>query len=102
LLSTNEMKLIQNTKMMLIIKEFFHFFGHAPTMSAPLTSFNLDSYRKDFIHTQIKISGSGNGEKLKNKARSRSKRAGLQFSVGRIHRLLSQSHDSIYFQIAVF
>ena len=36
----------------------------------------------------IKMSGRGKGGKVKGKAKSRSSRAGLQFPVGRIHRLL--------------
>jgi len=35
------------------------------------------------------MSGRGKGGKVKGKAKSRSSRAGLQFPVGRIHRLLS-------------
>ena len=35
-----------------------------------------------------KMSGRGKGGKSKVKAKSRSNRAGLQFPVGRIHRLL--------------
>ena len=34
------------------------------------------------------MSGRGKGGKVKGKAKSRSSRAGLQFPVGRIHRLL--------------
>lgn len=34
------------------------------------------------------MSGRGKGGKTKSKAKSRSSRAGLQFPVGRIHRLL--------------
>ena len=36
------------------------------------------------------MSGRGKGGKVKGKAKSRSSRAGLQFPVGRIHRLLRQ------------
>lgn len=41
-----------------------------------------------------KMSGSGRGKggKVKNKAKSRSSRAGLQFPVGRIHRLLRKGN----------
>ena len=35
-----------------------------------------------------RMSGRGKGGKVKGKAKSRSSRAGLQFPVGRIHRLL--------------
>ncbi|CAH1101480.1 unnamed protein product [Psylliodes chrysocephalus] len=38
------------------------------------------------------MSGRGKGGKSKNKANSRSARSGLQFPVGRIHRLLRKGH----------
>jgi histone H2A len=38
------------------------------------------------------MSGRGKGGKVKNKAKSRSNRAGLQFPVGRIHRLLRKGN----------
>jgi histone H2A len=38
------------------------------------------------------MSGRGKGGKMKNKAKSRSNRAGLQFPVGRIHRLLRKGN----------
>src|SRR6266542_5014811 len=38
------------------------------------------------------MSGRGKGGKVKSKAKSRSSRAGLQFPVGRIHRLLRRGH----------
>ncbi|GJQ67824.1 hypothetical protein Trydic_g16593 [Trypoxylus dichotomus] len=37
------------------------------------------------------MSGRGKGGKVKGKAKSRSNRAGLQFPVGRIHRLLRKA-----------
>ena len=40
----------------------------------------------------IKMSGRGKGGKVKAKAKSRSSRAGLQFPVGRIHRLLRKGN----------
>ena len=40
------------------------------------------------LQTEPKMSGRGKGGKVKGKAKSRSSRAGLQFPVGRIHRLL--------------
>jgi hypothetical protein len=40
-----------------------------------------------------KMSGRGKGGKVKSKAKSRSSRAGLQFPVGRIHRLLRKGID---------
>jgi histone H2A len=41
---------------------------------------------------QIIMSGRGKGGKVKGKAKSRSSRAGLQFPVGRIHRLLRKGN----------
>jgi len=41
-----------------------------------------------------KMSGRGKGGKVKGKAKSRSSRAGLQFPVGRIHRLLRKGNYS--------
>ena len=41
-----------------------------------------------FLHPLETMSGRGKGGKVKGKAKSRSSRAGLQFPVGRIHRLL--------------
>merc|ERR1711974_553542 len=38
------------------------------------------------------MSGPGKGGKVKGKAKSRSNRAGLQFPVGRIHRLLRKGN----------
>merc|ERR1712173_159764 len=42
--------------------------------------------------TTSKMSGRGKGGNMKNKAKSRSSRAGLQFPVGRIHRLLRKGN----------
>lgn len=42
--------------------------------------------------TNIIMSGRGKGGKVKGKAKSRSSRAGLQFPVGRIHRLLRKGN----------
>ncbi|XP_033337184.1 histone H2A [Megalopta genalis] len=38
------------------------------------------------------MSGRGKGNKVKSKGKSRSTRAGLQFPVGRIHRMLRKGH----------
>ncbi|XP_076658525.1 histone H2A-like [Halictus rubicundus] len=38
------------------------------------------------------MSGRGKGSKVKSKGKSRSTRAGLQFPVGRIHRMLRKGH----------
>ena len=47
-----------------------------------------------FHHTELttNMSGRGKGGKVKGKAKSRSSRAGLQFPVGRIHRLLRKGN----------
>ena len=44
--------------------------------------------------SKLKMSGSGRGKggKVKNKSKSRSSRAGLQFPVGRIHRLIRKGN----------
>merc|ERR1712141_713576 len=44
--------------------------------------------------TTSNMSGRGKGGKVKNKAKSRSSRAGLQFPVGRIHRLLRKGNHA--------
>ena len=44
------------------------------------------------IYTSIIMSGRGKGGKVKGKSKSRSTRAGLQFPVGRIHRLLRKGN----------
>merc|ERR1711870_178458 len=46
----------------------------------------------DHTKPQGKMSGRGKGGKVKGKAKSRSSRAGLQFPVGRIHRLLRKGN----------
>merc|ERR1712076_94849 len=44
--------------------------------------------------SKLKMSGSGRGKggKVKNKSKTRSSRAGLQFPVGRVHRLLRKGN----------
>merc|ERR1712055_367761 len=44
------------------------------------------------IRTTINMSGRGKGGKVKNNTWGRSSRAGLQFPVGRIHRLLRKGN----------
>ena len=44
------------------------------------------------IEKQVIMSGRGKGGKVKGKSKSRSSRAGLQFPVGRIHRLLRKGN----------
>ncbi|XP_061388616.1 histone H2A-like [Musca vetustissima] len=41
------------------------------------------------------MSGRGKGGKVKGKAKSRSNRAGLQFPVGRIHRLAIRNDEEL-------
>merc|ERR1712001_350129 len=48
--------------------------------------------RKLYQDKNSKMSGRGKGGKMKNKSKSRSSRAGLQFPVGRIHRLLRKGN----------
>ncbi len=52
--------------------------------------FSLDSGKKQFY--TIKMSGRGKGGKVKTKSKTRSARAGLQFPVGRMHRLLRKGN----------
>jgi len=52
---------------------------------------SLAKYKSNQIRT-FKMSGRGKGGKVKSKAKSRSARAGLQFPVGRMHRLLKKGH----------
>ena len=49
-------------------------------------------YTKQTSPIRIIMSGRGKGGKVKGKAKSRSSRAGLQFPVGRIHRLLRKGN----------
>jgi len=46
------------------------------------------------LYLFLNMSGRGKGGKVKGKAKSRSSRAGLQFPVGRIHRLLRKGNYS--------
>eukprot|EP00116_Pleurobrachia_bachei_P003035 sb/3463297/ len=54
--------------------------------------FELISTQFSTTHLQINMSGRGKGGKAKAKAKSRSSRAGLQFPVGRVHRLLRKGN----------
>ena len=49
-------------------------------------------YTRTVHYYHINMSGRGKGGKVKGKAKSRSSRAGLQFPVGRIHRLLRKGN----------
>ena len=59
------------------------------SINASVASYLLNaSYHQSHI-----MSGRGKGGKVKGKAKSRSSRAGLQFPVGRIHRLLRKGNS---------
>ena len=82
--------------------------GRLPSFSIPLCldpAFDPDEWYKKLpvrgwlqltttVQYQLNIimSGRGKGGKVKGKAKSRSNRAGLQFPVGRIHRLLRKGN----------
>jgi len=53
---------------------------------------NLDRGSNTVIVIASTMSGRGKGGKVKGKSKSRSSRAGLQFPVGRIHRLLRKGN----------
>ena len=52
-------------------------------------AYSLSSFEKE---QQTKMSGRGKGGKARAKAKTRSSRAGLQFPVGRVHRLLRKGN----------
>lgn len=60
--------------------------------SAELLNFRYYSTQTTNPNKKLKMSGRGKGGKVKSKAKSRSSRAGLQFPVGRIHRLLRKGN----------
>jgi len=57
---------------------------------APVVVHSVFEFR--LIQYNINMSGRGKGGKAKAKAKTRSSRAGLQFPVGRIHRLLRKGN----------
>ena len=59
--------------------------GHLGSIFIVLVCFHAN-------YSVFKMSGRGKGGKAKGKAKSRSSRAGLQFPVGRIHRLLRKGN----------
>ena len=71
--------------------------GHIPTMFHPYIN---EECFYTYQHCSIQLlsfiihimSGRGKGGKVKGKAKTRSSRAGLQFPVGRIHRLLRKGN----------
>ncbi|CAK1587701.1 unnamed protein product [Parnassius mnemosyne] len=54
--------------------------------------FNFSTFLEFYYYVLTTMSGRGKGGKVKGKAKSRSNRAGLQFPVGRIHRLLRKGN----------
>ena len=84
--------LIGQSKVATVLKPFglAPEFIHSPTSSENNRSKFL-SFSKQPTR-QFKMSGRGKGGKAKAKARSRTSRAGLQFPVGRIHRLLRKGN----------
>ena len=53
---------------------------------------NFQIYKFTKANQATKMSGRGKGGKVRVKAKSRSSKAGLQFPVGRMHRLLRKGH----------
>jgi histone H2A len=69
---------------------YIHFF---PFQTNHLISNNIFLDLKNFNQKQkSKMSGRGKGGKVRSKGKTRSSRAGLQFPVGRMHRLLRKGH----------
>ncbi len=66
------------------------------TSSSAFKAFSSESQllfdKQDSKVTLLNMSGRGKGGKSKAKAKSRSSRAGLQFPVGRVHRLLRKGN----------
>jgi len=60
--------------------------------SSLLVSYDDTRWISDLFTSSASTSGRGKGGKVKGKAKSRSSRAGLQFPVGRIHRLLRKGN----------
>ena len=55
-------------------------------------SFSVEVVARIYTAHIVTMSGRGKGGKVKGKSKSRSSRAGLQFPVGRIHRLLRKGN----------
>jgi len=68
--------------------------SHSPTQRArgSLSALTLSAFVVTVPYEKTIMSGRGKGGKAKGKAKSRSSRAGLQFPVGRIHRLLRKGN----------
>ncbi|GBP62460.1 Histone H2A [Eumeta japonica] len=78
-----------------------HAHSVAPPLRASLRSANVNQYKDRFIFYSVSLLSFDSlsnyvrpwkGGKVKGKAKSRSNRAGLQFPVGRIHRLLRKGN----------
>lgn len=81
----------------LCVRNFSHICEDTPTPPlTPSESINRQTQRLFIISVLYlsKMSARGKGGKAKTggKAKSRSSRAGLQFPVGRLHRLLKREH----------
>ena len=87
--------------------DWYKFRGHVISAEPMLERTVLYKYKSEHInvitsvaynllnvsyHQSRTMSGRGKGGKVKGKAKSRSSRAGLQFPVGRIHRLLRKGN----------
>ena len=96
--------------------DWFKFRGHVISAEPSLERTFLYKYKSEHIsvntsvaqnllnasyHQSRNMSGRGKGGKVKGKAKSRSSRAGLQFPVGRIHRLLRKGNNYLIFNICV-
>lgn len=70
---------------------YIRLFDFTVSFRAALSQRIVRSYAV-FFKRLFRMSGRGKGGKVKGKAKSRSSRAGLQFPVGRIHRLLRKGN----------
>ncbi|XP_037079485.1 uncharacterized protein LOC119100500 [Pollicipes pollicipes] len=66
--------------------------NHATTGEPFADGLRSTKHQSSALHSTSTMSGRGKGGKVKGKSKSRSSRAGLQFPVGRIHRLLRKGN----------
>lgn len=78
--------ILATTKTLLRLLAFFTYFGRGRIANIDIL------YSQQHSHVNSNMSGRGKGGKVKGKSKSRSTRAGLQFPVGRIHRLLRKGN----------
>jgi len=90
--------------MALLAAPHLHVNEHHVTQLLRCAAYKYDPFVGTFMHYRhpqssdsltylvLNMSGRGKGGKVKGKAKSRSSRAGLQFPVGRIHRLLRKGN----------